>query len=197
MMRLPGCSTACNRVPAPPRTRPRWRPCARVSSSRMALASPWRRMPSTMPSSLHCIASVPIPKFADVLAAHYARTSALFLRKFEPHFAVALGVLAPAFAHLHEQEEMHGSLDHGGELAPGFGADRLDGLPALAEHDLALAFALDIDRLLDPDRAVLALRPRVGLAGGFIGKLLMQAQKELLARDLGRELAQRRVRDLI
>src|SRR5262245_61791254 len=158
-------------------------------------------MPSTMPSSLHCIASSRFRSSQTLAvlsdAAHYARTSALFLRKFEPHFAVTLGVLAPTLAHLHEQEQMHGSLDHGGDLTPGVGTDRLDGLPALAEHDLALAFALDIDRLLDPDRAVLALRPGIGLDGGLVGELLMQAQIELLARDLGRKLAQRRVRDLV
>jgi len=56
LMRLPGCSTGRSREPAPPRTKPRWRPCAHVISSRMALASPWRLVPSTMPSSVHCIA---------------------------------------------------------------------------------------------------------------------------------------------
>src|SRR6476659_92547 len=45
-----------SRDPKPPRTRPRWRPCARVISSRMALASPCRLTPSTMPSSVHCMA---------------------------------------------------------------------------------------------------------------------------------------------
>src|SRR5436190_20938951 len=43
------------RDPPPPRTRPRWRPCARVITSRMTFASPWRRAPSTMPSSVQSI----------------------------------------------------------------------------------------------------------------------------------------------
>ena len=53
---LPGCSTGRSREPPPPRTRPRWRPWSRVITSRMALASPWRRVPSTMPSSVHSMA---------------------------------------------------------------------------------------------------------------------------------------------
>ncbi len=35
---------------------------------------------------------------------------------------------------------------------------------ALAEHDLALAFALDEDRLLDAHRAVLALGARLSVS---------------------------------
>ena len=72
-----------------------------------------------------------------------------FLRKLHPHRAVALRVVAPALAHLHEQEQMHLLLGHLGDLLARLGADRLDGRAALAEHDLALALALHIDRLLD------------------------------------------------
>src|SRR5262249_14388828 len=50
---LPGCSKGRIRDEAPPRTRPRWRPCSRVKSSTMAEDSPCRRTPSTMPSSVH------------------------------------------------------------------------------------------------------------------------------------------------
>ena len=77
------------------------------------------------------------------------------------------------------------------------GADRLDGGAALAEHDLALALALDIDRLLDAHRAVLAVpstvrsRPWTGTAVPGAGA------EELLAGDLGRKLAQRRVGNLV
>ena len=46
---------------APPRTRPRWRPCSRVITSRMAFASPWRRVPSTMPSSVHSMVCILVP----------------------------------------------------------------------------------------------------------------------------------------
>ena len=52
---LPGCRTGCSRRERPPWTRPRWRPCARVISSRMTPDSPCLRAPSTRPSSDHCI----------------------------------------------------------------------------------------------------------------------------------------------
>src|SRR5215475_3688558 len=80
-------------------------------------------------------------------------------RKFQADLAIALGIVAPPFAHLDEQEQVHRRLDDGCNLAPRLGADRLDGLPALAQHDLALAFALHIDRLLDAHGAVLELLP--------------------------------------
>src|SRR5436309_8537302 len=106
----------------------------------------------------------------------------LLLREFEPHPAVAVGIVSPVLAHLDEQEQMDRRRDHLGDLAPRIGADRLDGLAALAEHDFALAFTLDIDRLLDADRAILELFPLIGLDRRLIRQLLMQAQIELLAR---------------
>ncbi len=84
-----------------------------------------------------------------------------------------LGVVAPALAHLHEQEQVH-LLDDLGDLLARLGADRLDGRAALAEHDLALALALDIDRLLDAHRAVAQFLPAVGLDRRLIGQLLVQ-----------------------
>jgi len=45
------------------------------------------------------------------------------------------------------------------DFAPRVCADRLDRLTAFAEHDLTLALALDIDRLLDSGRAVLEFLP--------------------------------------
>src|SRR3954471_4978515 len=83
------------------------------------------------------------------------------------------------------------------ELLARLRTDRLDGGAGLAEHDLALAVALDKDRLLDADRTVLALGPAVGLDRGLIRQLLMQMAVDLLARDLGRKLPQRRVRHLV
>ena len=50
---LPGCSNGCMRLPRPPRTMPRWRPCSRVNISAMTLVSPWRRTPMMSPSSCH------------------------------------------------------------------------------------------------------------------------------------------------
>src|SRR5439155_26993326 len=76
-------------------------------------------------------------------------------------------------------------------------ADRLDGGAAFAQHDLGLAFALDKDRLLDTDRAVLAVGPGVGLNGGLIRQFLMQLPKDLFAGDFGGEMAQWRYRHLV
>jgi hypothetical protein len=56
-----------------------------------------------------------------------------------------------------------------------------------------LAFTLHIDRLLDPHRSILALGPGFSLDRRLVRQLLMQFDEELLARDFGGELAQRRV----
>jgi len=55
-----------------------------------------------------------------------------------------------------------------------FRADRLDGGAALAEHDLALAFALDKDRLLDADRICPCARQLSVSTGGLVSSSLMQ-----------------------
>src|SRR5438093_13601398 len=99
-------------------------------------------------------------------------TASLVVRKFKPHPAIAFRVLAPMLAHLHEQKQMHWTLDHVGDLPPCIGADRPDRMPALAEDDLTLAFAFDIDRLLDAGRAVLEFLPCIGLDHGLIWQLL-------------------------
>src|SRR5687768_14968666 len=77
--------------------------------------------------------------------------------EIKSHLTIAVWVVAPVPAHLHEQEEMHLLLEDPGELLAGRLADRLQRLAAMPEHDRFLAVALDIDHLLDPDRAVLAL----------------------------------------
>src|SRR5205823_4467757 len=84
------------------------------------------------------------------------------LGKFDPHLAVALRIVAPALAHLDEQEQVNRLLDGGGDLPPRVGADGLDGGASLAEDDLALALALDVDRLLNSHRAVAQLLPDIG-----------------------------------
>src|SRR6266567_4480373 len=129
--------------------------------------------------------------------ARFLRIAALLLRKLQPHLAVTFRIVAPAPAPLHEEEQMHGVFYNCDNVAPRLGADRLDGLATLSQYDLALALALDIDRLFDPDRAVLELLPLIGLNRRLIGQLLVQAQIELLARDLRSELPQRRVGDLV
>src|SRR6202011_3234340 len=80
---------------------------------------------------------------------------ASIMGKLEPDLAIAFRIVAPVLAHFHEQHQVHFGFDGVRDLAARFAADRLDGLAALAEHDLALAFALHVDRLLDPYRAVL------------------------------------------
>src|SRR5690606_35962003 len=97
----------------------------------------------------------------------------------------------------HEQEEMHFRSEHFLKFGARELADRLDRLPAGAERDLALALALDIDHLLDADRAVLLVLPLLRLHGELVGKLVMEPEKELLARDFRRERAQGHVGRLI
>src|SRR3954452_20620116 len=109
------------------------------------------------------------------------------LGKLQPHLAESLGVVAPVFAHFHEQEKMHRLVDDFRDLGPRLRADRLDRLAALAEHDLALAFALHEDRLLDAHRAVAQLLPAVRFHGRPVGQFLVQAVEQLLAGDLGGE----------
>src|SRR3954471_7031378 len=100
--------------------------------------------------------STPLPVALD--AKHDAFVGplhrGLVLREFQSHLTIALGVVAPAFAHLHEQEQMDRLLENLADIAPRLGSDGLDALAAFAQHDLALALALHIDRLLDSHGAV-------------------------------------------
>ena len=106
------------------------------------------------------------------------------------------GIVGPAFAHLDVQEQVDGPLKHLGELTPGTRADLLDARAALAEKDCTLAVALDMDRLLDAHAAIGAVFPLLRLDGGLVGQFLMKLQKDLLARDLGRQQAKRQVGSL-
>ena len=78
-------------------------------------------------------------------------------------------------------------IDHLADLLARGHGDFLDGRALGAEHDLLLAVAHHVDGLLDADAAVGELLPGLGLDGEAVGQLLMQPQKQLLARDLGRE----------
>src|ERR1700722_10780346 len=113
------------------------------------------------------------------------------LRKVQSHLPVALRVVAPAFPHFDEQEEMDRLLDSGGDILARGGPDCLDGLPPLAEHNFALTVALDINCLFDAYRAVLEFLPDFGFDRRLIWQLLGQPQIELLGGDFGGELAQR------
>src|SRR5271169_3498444 len=84
-------------------------------------------------------------------------------RKLQSHLAVTFRIIAPPLAHFDEEEEVHRLFDRSRDFGARRGSNGLDGLPALAEHDLALAFALDIDRLFDTDGAVPQLLPYLGL----------------------------------
>src|SRR5665213_3422378 len=197
------------REPKAPRTRPRWRPCCRVISSRMPLASPCRLTPSTMPSSVHCMGLYHLI-LRDALSRVLLRTRLLkrphgeergqrprvsnhagesqapsILGKLQPHGAVALRIVAPALAHLDEQEQVHLVLDDLGDFAPRRFANRLERLPVFADDDLALAFALHVDRLLDANVAAAQFLPRLGLDRRMIGQLLMQPCEQLFPGDLG------------
>src|SRR3954471_7665980 len=66
-----------------------------------------------------------------------------FPGKFQSHFPVALGIVAPVLAHLDEQKQVHGHAHNFGDLFARIRADRLDGGAALAEDDFSLALALD------------------------------------------------------
>src|ERR1700693_823866 len=87
---------------APPRMRPRWRPCPAVMSSTIALVSPWRREPNTIASSVHSISFTSLDESP--------------LRKLQSYRAIALRVVLPVLAHLHVQEQVHRLLDGGGDL---------------------------------------------------------------------------------
>src|SRR5579863_8071926 len=129
----------------------------------MAL-SPWRRTASTMPPSLQCMA---------------------LARILEAHGLVAFAVLGPIFLDAHEQKEVDATIEHALQFGARPFADALDLPPTLAEHDRLLARPHHIDALLDAHAAVPALFPAVGLDRRVVGQLLMQLQKDLLARDLG------------
>src|SRR5436309_2263438 len=92
---------------------------------------------------------------------------------------------------------MHLLLRQLGDFLARFRADRLDRRATLAEHDLALTLALHIDRLLDAHGAVAQLLPRLRLDRRLIWQFLMQPIEQLLAGNLGREAAHRRVGNLI
>src|SRR5690606_16207983 len=115
----------------------------------------------------------------------------------EPHLGIARAVLLPVLAHLHLQEEMHGSAEELSDLAPRLAPDRLDSLAALAEDDPLVAVAGDVDHLVDAGGPVLPLLPVLGLHRQLIGKFLVEPERQLLARDLGCDHPHRQIGDLI
>ncbi len=76
-------------------------------------------------------------------------------------------------------------------------ADRFQRRSALAENDRAVAFAADIDRLLDLQLALFGAGPRGRFHSRFVGKLLVEALEDLFARDFRRHQPVRYVRELI
>ena len=92
---------------------------------------------------------------------------------------------------------MHRYARHLADVGAGRLADLLDGLSLGAQQDLPLTLALDIDRLLDPDRAVGKLLPVGGLDGQRIGQLVMQPEEQLLAGDFRCTLSELGVGELV
>src|ERR671913_1035016 len=103
----------------------------------------------------------------------------------QPDRPIVRRIVGPALAHFDVQEEVHRPLQHLAELVAGAGADLLDLGAALAQHDGALALALDVDDLLDARAAVGPVLPLLGLDRGLVGQLLVELQEDLLARDFG------------
>ncbi len=139
----------------------------------------------------------PMPAILFEASCDRSSRQALRLREVEPHLAITLRIVRPITAHLHKQEQMHWRLDAVCDFLPSFHRDLLDRLPLQAKNDLALAFALHKNRLIDADRTVAKAFPVRRFDRGRIGNFLVQAQKHLFARDLGRPLAHWRVGDLV
>src|SRR5690242_3809605 len=87
--------------------------------------------------------------------------------------------------------------EHACEFHPGPAPDRLDALPALAQHDRALPGALDVNRLLDSYAAVRLIFPPLGLDRASVWYLVMQLHKHLLAGRFRRDQTLGSVRQLI
>src|SRR5690606_1850335 len=179
-------------------------------ASAMTLDSPWRRTPMRRASPVHSIHTSPhggdagewtawcneerFPLTGPAEPSHLSPRGRgrgldawlfLLMGEFETHFAVAFWIIGPLFADFDEEEEVDRHLVHFHEFAAGFRADGLDGLTASAEHDLLVAVAGDIDHLIDLVGAVLLDLETLGFDRGVVGDLVVDAQEELLARDLG------------
>src|SRR5690606_36608766 len=101
--------------------------------------------------------------------------------KFQSHLAIAFRIVTPVFSHLHKQEEGHWLIQDFADLLARGLPDRPDRLALVAQNDLLLAVALDIDDLLDAHRTVLLFFPSLGLDMGRIRQFLMQPEIKLFA----------------
>ena len=88
-------------------------------------------------------------------------------------------------------------LEQCGQLAARLRPDLADAAAAGADQDRLVAGAGDVDRGVDPDRAVRALGKTLGLDGGAVRNFLMGLQKDLLAHDLGGEQPVRQVGQVV
>src|SRR5215472_11840610 len=120
-----------------------------------------------------------------------------FLRIFEAELVIVLARLGPVFADLHEQKEVHVAVEHLFEVCARGGADLLDRPAALAERNRLLPFALNIDRLVDLYRTVLAFLPFLGPHGRCIRQFVVQPSKDFLAGNLSSKEPQRDVGGLV
>src|SRR6476660_7942465 len=158
------------------------RPRSSIPSSRRSTSGPETR-PTTRRAPATDTAA---PQTTARFWVHSSQCQ-LFPGEFQSHFTVTVGIVAPVLAHFHEQEQVHGHTEDVSDFLACLRADRLDGGASLAEHDLALAFPLDKNRLLDANGFVLALGPAIGLNGGLIGQFLVQLAEDLFPGDFSRQ----------
>src|SRR5262245_57246801 len=105
---------------------------APIAASSKPANPPIRRRARTLPMA-------PKPSMATLLVKKCALPLfQLSLGEIQAHLAIAGWIVAPAVAHLDEEEEMDVAFQDVLELGAGFARDTLDGLPRLAQHDLLL-----------------------------------------------------------
>ena len=76
----------------------------------------------------------------------------------ESEFVEQAFVVAPVLSYFHVKIEEHLAAEHLFEILPGFAADALNHLAALADHDRLLRVVVDQNRRVDTGEATVALR---------------------------------------
>ena len=97
-------------------------------------------------------AGFPVPprsKDNTFVSPFHGRNVALSVREFKAHFAVTLRIIAPIVTNLDEEEQVHLLLKDFHQFLARRLADGFDRLALMAENDLLLAVALDVDDLLE------------------------------------------------
>src|SRR6188508_2635162 len=102
-----------------------------------------------------CAASHPLPQ----CERGALRLSCLSNIVVETHCGEAFGVFDPIVAHLYKEEQVHPALQHAFQFGAATGADLLDALALVTEHNGSLAGPADVDHLVDLDASVAPLLP--------------------------------------